>query len=1768
MTYKSLGENERHPDTVALWYIATNRLSILQSLYRVHKQPKVVEFLNHDFSDQRWRDAASKNAYTLLKQKRFCLGASFFLLGEAFEEAFNVCFRQLNDPQLALFLCRVMMIRFKNDVTKFSLFSNYFKNITLNELLPMAVKFHDAWLQSQLLWLNDYYVDAILAMLPEKLRPCLLMKESGQISYSILNSVYSSNVLMRPDHQWYFSKGTTLGPLEVIKDSLVYPLLLTKQTFFASLYRRYLLKNVHVRRSLVTVKQNFPKSPLRSSIASWSHADLDNSNPYIELNSSLMLCKSEHVMPEILCFIVEAMELFISHVEVIDQIFQLVKDLRYPFFTDTKFPCSFHWINMSSFYRMMYDSIYLTHREIWSGACPMLKNCSNNTQVDLTHNPFMTSPMSWCVNHGPHYFIHWLDKTFLHAYKDKNLIKEETPEMTSPVSPFHKMQIEATSRSSSIPSIPFDLHKSLNDYLKRNPRLDVMFTFKNFSFENCISCIFGWTNSLFSLLSELFSIQFHKGTFRFVSNPINQQISSPYALLCCSFLSVAWFHTVRNSLPIHSITRFLALLTTSSNILACTLLLLPSTTEASQSRTLHNETVGQEKKHTNFTIRNETWTTLHALVDIVNDFSQLSVENHSTFIETTHQFLATMMSLIRSKPTYFHQHTSHTAHQGSFKSLASHNLSVSLRRLQLWNGLQDMLLMLLFDYILVILEKTVQAAEACFVTCFQTTNHDFVVGPQTKTSHLSFSNCQDTLQCVLDMFKCLVRSFQNVFFCEYRVSKMTQFILFVTLEFPSFIPRMWPISNSTCSAFTPRPPLENVSNNAEEHCWSTLFKETALVSQQEIDSFSSLWSCLQCSPKLILSLCREPMHYLPDIFTDLLHASLTHLPLNKRVGQIRDPPFSFTVDSTQPLSCLYHVPTLSGNSLSICNAVPVGLSAAITSLSQKSSCNTLFIATKKKNTLINLPRAIYYEYVKSTNSHTFDQHNFSITQPRVPASLNILSHNALSLAAGEKQSHLQGTNEKQCTTGLSNGKTKIQSNGITYLTLPVYEQQIASWIAHSATLYRHKKICSPINIEDSRRASVTGLSVNQNGEIPKNHLELLNTKLTNQLKLGVKRHHMHAKQLIFHTKDSCSTKSANHPVFPVQRENSQVNDHYGIKLCTTEKQLPLPTIFLTFEMFLCGIQTSATHLFNKNIIEETEDILNFSITFINNNLTSYLSNLSEGDHLKENCIIQHIMSKRRNLNTHASYLYLTFLNNILSKIYLKIFKKLEINFLHSSFTPYLKKKSNANFHVSLLINHPFLPIAAGAILLSLKESITHFSTDIIPIIGLWSFYSGEIIGTFSLSTISPRFFSAPSSKTKTNEFHTIQSNAQERVVQIHSHYKQRPHTVFYPFLSKFDSTQNILNTTQLPTYQQAGHIVSLQWSSCGNYLIAAHIKGWVTLWNFIDPNKFITTNATPMNATTQALYSNQTKPSCLPLNDSSFFSTGIKIHNTICRYATLLKNPSTCGDILITSGRGLHNSIVLENKAILSQKKNFYDASCHVSEQNLVCVWEWQLDHLKKKSSHSLPKLCLIDNNFHRNDEPTCFVIWYARHLIIYGTKLGGVRYLNLRPCSKVSDWIIPCSLVIHSTNENEKTTLVTRHDTGLSSKSILKIFLLESTHRLITCYTDATIGIWNMEPLCSFYFSITGSLPQLQPQNKPFITQLKLLSTSASKSSLKFSKKLNTHSSHENFKSSHFAGKIGTVLARSIHGSRHTLIDAHMVAKHHILTLTDDGSIMLTRLL
>jgi hypothetical protein len=47
----------------------------------------MIYFLSHDFNNQRWRQAALKNAYALIGRQRFEYAAAFFILAGRKQEA-------------------------------------------------------------------------------------------------------------------------------------------------------------------------------------------------------------------------------------------------------------------------------------------------------------------------------------------------------------------------------------------------------------------------------------------------------------------------------------------------------------------------------------------------------------------------------------------------------------------------------------------------------------------------------------------------------------------------------------------------------------------------------------------------------------------------------------------------------------------------------------------------------------------------------------------------------------------------------------------------------------------------------------------------------------------------------------------------------------------------------------------------------------------------------------------------------------------------------------------------------------------------------------------------------------------------------------------------------------------------------------------------------------------------------------------------------------------------------------------------------------------------------------------------------------------------------------------------------------------------------------------------------------------------------------------------------------------------------------------------
>ena len=126
----------KEPEDCALLYIALGKKKQLQALCKAVRDERMHSFLSNDFTEERWRSAAMKNAYSLLSKQRFELAIAFFLLAEELGSALRVCTRQLRDLQLALVLCRLFH-RLSPDALK---------TTVREDLLPEAAAAADDWM--------------------------------------------------------------------------------------------------------------------------------------------------------------------------------------------------------------------------------------------------------------------------------------------------------------------------------------------------------------------------------------------------------------------------------------------------------------------------------------------------------------------------------------------------------------------------------------------------------------------------------------------------------------------------------------------------------------------------------------------------------------------------------------------------------------------------------------------------------------------------------------------------------------------------------------------------------------------------------------------------------------------------------------------------------------------------------------------------------------------------------------------------------------------------------------------------------------------------------------------------------------------------------------------------------------------------------------------------------------------------------------------------------------------------------------------------------------------------------------------------------------------------------------------------------------------------------------------------------------------------------------------------------------------------------------
>ena len=104
---RSSFQKTRDPLDSALFYLAMKKKSVLAVLFKSHENVRMRDFFKNDFSEERWRKAALKNAFDLLAKQRFEHAIAFFLLADSLRDAIEVCVSRLFDVQLALVIARL-----------------------------------------------------------------------------------------------------------------------------------------------------------------------------------------------------------------------------------------------------------------------------------------------------------------------------------------------------------------------------------------------------------------------------------------------------------------------------------------------------------------------------------------------------------------------------------------------------------------------------------------------------------------------------------------------------------------------------------------------------------------------------------------------------------------------------------------------------------------------------------------------------------------------------------------------------------------------------------------------------------------------------------------------------------------------------------------------------------------------------------------------------------------------------------------------------------------------------------------------------------------------------------------------------------------------------------------------------------------------------------------------------------------------------------------------------------------------------------------------------------------------------------------------------------------------------------------------------------------------------------------------------------------------------------------------------------------------------
>ncbi|KAG8598097.1 hypothetical protein GDO81_002497 [Engystomops pustulosus] len=168
---KAAFQRNNDPLDAAIFYLAMKKKAVIWGLYRSQKDARMTKFFGNNFSEERWRKAALKNAFSLLGKQRFEHSAAFFLLAGSLKDAVEVCLEKLHDIQLALVISRLYESEFEKSSTYKFILQKRVLGIESSGREPTLSSVHpDPFVRSMAYWILEDYKKSLETLLKQLFR--------------------------------------------------------------------------------------------------------------------------------------------------------------------------------------------------------------------------------------------------------------------------------------------------------------------------------------------------------------------------------------------------------------------------------------------------------------------------------------------------------------------------------------------------------------------------------------------------------------------------------------------------------------------------------------------------------------------------------------------------------------------------------------------------------------------------------------------------------------------------------------------------------------------------------------------------------------------------------------------------------------------------------------------------------------------------------------------------------------------------------------------------------------------------------------------------------------------------------------------------------------------------------------------------------------------------------------------------------------------------------------------------------------------------------------------------------------------------------------------------------------------------------------------------------------------------------------------------------------------------------------------------------------